>query len=558
MFLLDISIMVAVLIIATILSGCQLNKTADVTSGTQTTAATNATDNTNPNGFPDYMNAEGYPILKEKTVYTVLAPRKPSEGEWNSLWIFKEIERRFNIKFEITNVNKEAWDEKKNLAFATGDIPDCFLTGITKTDLLTYGSQGLIIDVGDMVEKYAPNIITMINEYPNIKKMMLTPDGKMYGIFGAEVTFRGRTETHRYINMNWLNKLNMDIPKTTDDFYQFLLGIKNNDLNGNGENDEIPQAWKFAVNDKTFKALLQPFGLLGAYQNVDDNGNVFYGATDIRYKSFLAYLNKLYSEGLIDKECFSQSDDQYKAKGAMNLYGAFSEVFYTFITDPEIHKQFDAIPPLTSEVNDKQIWPSNDGKLNNALVITSKCKKPEALVAFMNWVYTQEGTLTMRAGVENGKWEGGEGGWQWTQLDNGEKAVELIIPEGYKNFNDFRNLTITPMVLPFVNFDPPYPSTQYMEVVDPGQAKYSEHVRNNYLPYYKTAYPDVMLTVEELDEISVAETDVKSYISQMTAKFITGEVSINEFDNFVKGCKDRGLDKLIKVYTDAYERWNSN
>ena len=44
------------------------------------------------------------------------------------------------------------------------------------------------------------------------------------------------------INMNlpWLEALGLSIPETTDQYYETFKAMKGKDLNGNGQDDEIP------------------------------------------------------------------------------------------------------------------------------------------------------------------------------------------------------------------------------------------------------------------------------------------------------------------------------
>ena len=43
-----------------------------------------------------------------------------------------------------------------------------------------------------------------------------------------------------YVYRPWLDKLGLDIPETTEEFYQMLKAFKEQDPNGNGVADEIP------------------------------------------------------------------------------------------------------------------------------------------------------------------------------------------------------------------------------------------------------------------------------------------------------------------------------
>src|SRR5690606_36914088 len=43
-----------------------------------------------------------------------------------------------------------------------------------------------------------------------------------------------------YFHRDWLDALEMEIPETTDEFYQYLKAVKEGDPNGNGQADEVP------------------------------------------------------------------------------------------------------------------------------------------------------------------------------------------------------------------------------------------------------------------------------------------------------------------------------
>ena len=50
-----------------------------------------------------------------------------------------------------------------------------------------------------------------------------------------------------WINKAWLDELGLEMPETTEDLKTVLKAFKENDLNKNGKNDEIPLS--FIIND---------------------------------------------------------------------------------------------------------------------------------------------------------------------------------------------------------------------------------------------------------------------------------------------------------------------
>lgn len=63
------------------------------------------------------------------------------------------------------------------------------------------------------------------------------------------------------INVEWLEKLGLDMPTTTEELKEVLIAFKTKDPNGNGKADEIPLSFinKYGAEDLVF--LFASFGL---------------------------------------------------------------------------------------------------------------------------------------------------------------------------------------------------------------------------------------------------------------------------------------------------------
>ena len=75
--------------------------------------------------------------------------------------------------------------------------------------------------------------------------------------------------------------------------------------------------------------------------------------------------------------------------------------------------------------------------------------------------------------------------------------------------------------------------------------------------YVTTPFPNVMYTVEENEEIPTLTTDIDTYVGQMRAQWITKGGIDEGWDAYVKKLNNMGLDKLVKIRTDAYSRYKS-
>jgi putative aldouronate transport system substrate-binding protein len=63
------------------------------------------------------------------------------------------------------------------------------------------------------------------------------------------------------------------------------------------------------------------------------------------------------------------------------------------------------------------------------------------------------------------------------------------------------------------------------------------------------------LTTEETEQVRDSETDLKTYVEQMEAKFITGVEPLSNWDKYVKTIESMGVEEYVSVYQTAYDRW---
>src|SRR5690625_927411 len=190
------------------------------------------------------LNEEGMPIVEESIELDVFAGKSATTADdWNDVLLLNEYKDMSNIDIKWNQVPADGLDEKRNLALASGDLPDAFYAAnISIADLQKYGSQGTFVELNDMIEEYAPNISKVLDENPDIRKGLTFPDGNIYSIptvYSPDFSSL-LIGAKGWVNGDWLEQLDMDNPETTEEFYEYLKAVKETDLNGNGEQDEIP------------------------------------------------------------------------------------------------------------------------------------------------------------------------------------------------------------------------------------------------------------------------------------------------------------------------------
>lgn len=101
-------------------------------------------------------------------------------GDFNQMEILKRISNETGINVEYECIPGNVWSEKKNLMLASNDLPDLFIGGgISDSDINKYGKAGMLLPLDDLIQ-YAPNVSKMLEKYPDLKKSLTSPDGKIY------------------------------------------------------------------------------------------------------------------------------------------------------------------------------------------------------------------------------------------------------------------------------------------------------------------------------------------------------------------------------------------
>ena len=280
------------------------------------------------------LNMKGYPVVKQPLTLKMMGSKTATHGPWEKMLVFQEVEKKTGVHIAWETPSESMYEERKSIIFATNELPDAFFRGrLTSRELMMYGAQGMLIPLNKLIDKYAPNIKKALRDYPTVRQSITSPDGNIYCLPEIKGYEGARVNGPAWINQKWLDALNLTMPTTTAQLYTVLKAFREKDPNGNGKQDEIPLATSrnFAVANQAPPIIhflrgswgLGNRGVSGTADfDLDKKGKLRYIPVDGRYKELLAYINKLYTEGLIDKETYTQERAQFIAKGGQGVYGA--------------------------------------------------------------------------------------------------------------------------------------------------------------------------------------------------------------------------------------------
>jgi putative aldouronate transport system substrate-binding protein len=555
---------VSLLISMTLISmGCT-SKSADTPSASTKADPTAIAASSASNAFND----TGFPIVNKKISMSAFAPQSANIADLNTNWFTKFLEEKTNIHldWQLAPGDSNASKEKKQLLLVSGDYPDIFMDGnLTREEQLLYGQQGVFIPLNKLIDQYAPNIKQAFTDISYLEKAITAPDGNIYAIPSVNECYHCQFSAKMWVDSKWLKKLGLSAPKTTDDFYNMLKAFKEKDPNGNGKPDEIgltgsPTGWHTDVT--TF--LMNAFVPFDEEKNffMMSNGKLESAADKPGFKSGLQYLNKLYLEGLIDKEAFTQKSDALVQKGNhpdVAIAGAIPAGWFGEFTDASPaatrHKDYDPIAPLTGPDGASFTY-HNVGIGGSAFAITNKAKNPEAAIRMVDFLYSEEGTVNSNFGEEGRNWVKADptdlnilGTQAKFKVKETSYGVGQVQNDHWNQMGpqlrsaDFRNKAYT------VSHD------EY--TMDGLEFRLYNATKNLYEGHQpKEEFPaDLFLTADQASQVKQLKPIITDYIKQSMLQFIMGAKSLDkDWDAYVKGLKDSGIDKFIAIYQDAYDK----
>ncbi|MBR3872866.1 MAG: extracellular solute-binding protein [Clostridia bacterium] len=496
------------------------------------------------------------PLTGEPVSIEVLFPRSNGHGDLLDNWYVNQLEEKTGIRIVPVPVEESGWTEKKNLVLASGDYTDIFMAGLTWNDALIYGEMGIFQPLEDLIAEHAPNVMTLLEKYPEAKKT-LTMNGHIYVLPTWSTPAREliNNENRKTINTKWLENVGMEMPKTLDELYAVLKAFKEQDANGNGDpNDEIPYTNVF--NGEKFEWILSAFGFVNLRHDVLGEGYVYVPAHE-NYRHYLEFMNKLYSEGLLDEDYFIQTTEELQVKVAAGVVGSGITYATDYTTDLDLKFQYSNVSPLISEYNNVLCWPKYSVERTDAmLAITDKCKNPELILKLLDYWYSEEGSFQVKGGPKLGEMpEDLTAGYEKLIAEDGTVTYKQNFDkEKFNSFYLFRKMNGL-WAVPHVYTDE---LNELVVGADPDRARsHQESIDSGCYGALRLAYPNAAFNIDETDALATYVM-IDSYADQMTAKFITGEEALTDesWAAYVATLEGMGLSARNEIYQIALDRWN--
>lgn len=529
-----------------------------------------------------------FPLEEKVTLTAYVYASNTGGGTMNDNYVTDWIEEQTNVKIDfVYDLDGDEAKTKLNLIMSDPDsMPDLlWRTGWSKGETTLYGQQGLIIPLNDYLET-APNWNRM-NELSPMRRGDLTmSDGNIYNFSGTGETFHVLYQNRMWIYKPWVDEFNDGkMPETLDELYDYLVKIKTGDPNGNGIADEIPLSgflggWSTDPTVWVINSFLQcnnPLSNTNVTNGAGimvDNGKIKYQFVDDQYKEAMKFLNKLYAEGLLDSQVFTQDETQFRAQidneehlVALHPGGMMQCDTTGLGAGPGEYQNWVALEPVEGPEG-VRLAARGLTSYFGGVCITKNCKNPEIAIALLDWLLNDEPTGVQEHGPKGITWDfvdggpalGGGNDAQWKKISIAAEDIDWAGLGYDKTYNSD-------------NIDWPSDAWIANKCADKRAAQLIEHPEyeleailleaaeryDKYGPALESLVPNIPFDEESAKKITDYSLTIGGYVNQATVQFITGAVDVDaEWDSFVKKIYDMGLEDYMAVYQAGYDLYQEN
>ncbi len=541
------------------------NSTGDNSSSSSSVAA----ESDSPFNEPGTL-----PIVKDGTI--TLSIFCPGNGEYS--WADNDqtplVEQMTGIKLDWNiAASSDNVRDKISTMFASGDMTDIILTGVgnanryDKASEAMFGAQGLILPLEQYLDTVSVGYKAAFEKMDGMREYITTPDGHIYSLPNVDGSLHVQYNMKLWLNNQWLENLNLQVPTTTQEFYEVMKAFKEQDANGNGDpNDEIPLSTvSSGAGTQVDGFLMAPFQLTPETNKLYvDNGTVKYAPVQDGYREGLRYLNTLYSEGLLNPESFTWNKDaqvNLNEAGDVAVIGAFLAQRPGYAcdlsTEPFSKKweQYQSLAPLAGPSGQRiAAWNPYVQYQTGMTFISSSCSNPEAAFRLIDWLATNEGSMLSAIGVEGEDWRKAEA----NELDmDGKPAAYTTLTSGLKNHtwaqlmglvrDPYFVTSVTTNQNPYADDVPPLTGRG---IVMYRASQEHEKVKQD----LSTILPDMYMSEEDTAQMSLVKSTLQPSQNEWLAQFVTGSKSVdNDWDAYLAAMESQGLSEYLELLQKAYD-----
>lgn len=440
------------------------------------------------------------------------------------------VAERTGVQYElVTTPPGSEPTEFLNLMIASDDLPDILrpIGGIEQTLI----RQGGALALDDLLPQYAPNVWKNIPQEAWDVVRSASPDGKIYYVPKVFLV----PERAPMIRQDWLDKVGLPMPTTTEEYKQVLAAFLEQDPNGNGVKDELPTSGR--EFGKWMDHLFAMYGVAMWEGNPEwdvYDGKIQYAGVTDNMKAAIGFIRELYAEKLLDNETFLNKGDVWTAKINNNLVGSWYHLpanlrdRFTAIQQKAPDAYVVGMPLPKAEGYEGYVTQKSMGEPEWIIPIKAEANAPAAL-KLLDFFYDRSNDEFIRFGIE---------GLQHEVVD-GKKV--LLPPEDSRPLAlGMRNLTTEEDMNIRIQETIPEDMQQMVKDIFKISTADAKRIAGDGLPstVYE-GYPDIQS---------------HKLFQEYLTKIVIGEWPLEKFDEFVDRWYTSGGEEVTKRVEEWYSR----
>lgn len=534
----------AVAMVGATLAGCGGSSSAAASSTAESTAGSEAAAEP-ANAEKPY---EGTTLIWYTKLNANVSDNYTNLGE--TPWA-QYVEEKTGIHIEFQHPTQGSENEEFAVMVASGEYPD--IIEHTWTSYSGGGgaaiNDGVIIALDDYMDQ-APNLSALLEENPEISKMIKSSSGNYYCfpfLRGLETPNKTEFSSGLTYRADVLKELGFDtVPETIDEWEEVLRAAK-----------AAGFSKPFTTRNEWVKDVWSPaFDNWGSFY-VDD-GVVKNGLIEDSRKEFIARMAAWYDEGLLDND-WMQADKKstqtdFVAGNCVLGYAPFGQGLGTYTqammeADPNFKEEYiQAAAPVTSTKGKNAKF----SKMNNifdqsgvSAAISSQCKNVEAAVWLLDWMYSEEGMICYNFGIE---------GVSYEMVDGKPVYTDVIM-------NNPDGMSVAQALAAYTRTSTSGVGVQMEDYIEQYYAQDNQKTAlelSMKTDMGEHMFPPCSVSEENQDRYTEIMSQVKTLSDEMEASFICGTTSMDEWDSYQQKLKDAGIEEAIAMMQQAYDNYMAN
>lgn len=509
----------------------------------------------------------------------------------NKMTLYMEEQTGLSFDFTLYPANEMLTILELSVSTDGTDLPDVLIGGFSQNVIMPWAKAGMIIPLNEYYDDlfYWGQETIDTDEalsLDEIKRYITSYDGNIYGMYGYNSTLNNQYSGGRLnIYRPWLEELGIDMPTTTDELYDMLVAFRDSDLNRNGIADEIPLT---GYNEGTSfgmvrKYLMTPFIYTQDEYWITDNGQIDVAFNKDGWREGLQFAHKLYEEELMDPSMFTQ--DQATMTVALSqdeqIVGSFVRFSSTNMSAEDTNRYL-------YDRSEYVVGPSGEARKSVSPAIPSlrgliskNAEEPELAFMMLDYMNGYDLSVITRYGFEGEDFHETDQEAERAALEAfwDEQPVHYpneLYGEGFEipvNAYSYDQSTWGTLQNTWWAQIGPNTMTEPLNKLFTAAGTIdTEREQMNYVAEFRHYYflteahelrdedqivAGLIYTEEEQQVITDYYSEIKSYVEESWASFVTGSLDIDDdgtWNSYITQINNMNLEECISVTQQAYDR----